>query len=112
MKRFFKFFKSILAACPYSIVGKTCVHAIKGNTIKKPRQDNRTQTLKKGIKTGTNIALIGVFCPFLWYAILSGQSKNFIILNLMHSGVIVGIGLLIVLLNYLRILYFKHQSYH
>ncbi|MGJ8550566.1 hypothetical protein [Winogradskyella wichelsiae] len=93
------FFKSIIKACPYSLLGKHCISAFK----EKPNTDktikNKIQIFKSGIKTGRNIALIGVFCPFLWYAILSGAHIDFIILNTIHSGIVAGIGLVIISVN-------------
>ena len=110
MKQVTNFFKSIINACPYSIVGKTCVNVVKGRTIDKKKHLNKVMTLRKGIKTGTNIALVGVFCPFLWYAIFTGQPWSFIVLNIIHSGFVVVIGVLVVLVNYLALIYFRKQN--
>jgi hypothetical protein len=50
-----------------------------------------------------------LFCPFLWYSILSGASKDFIIMNVIHSGIIVSLGLVILSVNYV-VLYSYSKS--
>lgn len=104
------FIKSIINACPYTITGKKCLNIIRGNTVDKPCSSDKIQKYRKGIKTGFNISLIGVFCPFLWYSIFTGKSKNFIFLNMIHSGVILSIGVLLILINYLLIIYYRKSS--
>lgn len=104
-----KSIKSLIQACPYTLVGKKCVEVVKGNSGKPHKPDNRVLSLKTGIKTGRNILLVGVFCPFLWYAIISGASENFIILNVIHSAIIAGIGGLVILINYFRLYYYKSR---
>ncbi|WP_157757613.1 hypothetical protein [Pseudalgibacter alginicilyticus] len=103
MQHLNKFFKSVVQACPYSLVGKKCMDAVKGKPSVNKNSNNKTQLFQKGIKTGRNISLVGVFCPFLWFSILSGATKDFIILNLIHSGIIVGIGLVIMGINYIAL---------
>jgi len=103
MQSLSNFFKSLIRACPYSLVGKKCVDAVKGKPSTHKKSKNKAQLFKAGIKTGRNISLVGVFCPFLWYAILSGASKDFILLNLIHSGIIVIIGLIVLGINYLAL---------
>ena len=100
MKFISNLFKSIVAACPYSIIGKKCIGVLNNKPKPDNNSKNKTQAFKAGIKTGRNIALVGVFCPFLWYAILSGASKDFILLNVIHSGIIVVLGLVIITVNY------------
>ncbi|MDW7692645.1 hypothetical protein R9C00_12080 [Flammeovirgaceae bacterium SG7u.111] len=112
MSKVIRFIQSIINACPYSIAGKKCLQAIKGNKIDKKGNNHKILRYKKGIKTGANILLIGVFCPFLWYSILAGQSKDLICLNVLHSGIIAGIGVLIVVINYLSMVYYRKQSTH
>ena len=104
------FFKSIVKACPYALIGKKCIAVIKGKPSTVNNLKNKILLFKTGIKTGRNIALIGVFCPFLWYSILSGASKDFIILNVIHSGIIVALGLLIISVNYV-VFYANAKSY-
>jgi len=98
---FFKnLFKSIVNACPYSILGKKCMGVLNNKPKTNNTPTNKIKPFKAGIKTGRNIALVGIFCPFLWYAILSGASKDFILLNVIHSGIIVALGLVIITVNY------------
>jgi len=103
------FFKSLVQACPYSLVGKKCIGILKDkpSTIKSLKI--KTLLFKTGIKTGRNISLVGLFCPFLWYSILSGASKDFIIMNVIHSGIIVSLGLVILSVNYV-VLYSYSKS--
>ena len=110
MAIFMNFIKSIINVCPYSIAGKKCIEVVKRNKHVKKSVTSKIQNLNNGIKTGRNMLLVGVFCPFLWYSILSGCSKDFIILNLIHSGIIVGLGVLIIAINYLRILHSRSIS--
>jgi len=102
MKSAKRILRSIIQACPYTLVGKKCVDVAKGTP--KPKIRNRSTASQLGIRTGRNIVLVGIFCPFLWYSILSGSSAHFITLNLIHSGVIVGIGLIVMAFNYFIIL--------
>ena len=95
------FFKSIVQACPYSLVGKKCIGVFKNKPSTDKNLKNKILLFKTGIKTGRNISLVGLFCPFLWYAILSGASKDFIVMNVVHSGIIVGLGLVILSINYM-----------
>ncbi|MFY0714523.1 hypothetical protein J1D01_12665 [Seonamhaeicola sp. NFXS20] len=109
MKKISGVIKSLINACPYSMVGKKCFSAISGTKVKRQISNNKILRFRNGIKTGTKISLIGIFCPFLWYSILTGQSENFIFLNVIHSGIIVSIGMLIVILNYLALIFYKKK---
>lgn len=109
MENLTSFIKSIVKACPYTLLGKKCVNAVKPSSTKKQAPSPKLITLSKNIKTGRNIVLIGVFCPFLWFAILSGASKDFIIMNAIHSGFVAVIGLVIMLINYLRLHYYRQR---
>ncbi|QXP71572.1 hypothetical protein H0I29_05675 [Polaribacter sp. R2A056_3_33] len=105
-----KFIKKIIKACPYSIMGKKCIETLQGKKKDKKKNNTKIETLKKGIKTGRDIILIGIFCPLLWYSILSGASKDLIIINLMHSGVIVALGFVLIVINYLALFRYKNAS--
>ncbi|MDW5290323.1 hypothetical protein [Formosa sp. PL04] len=105
MKSLTNLFKSAVQACPYTHVGKTCISAMKGEYKPVKNSTNKILAYKSRMRTGRNISLVGVFCPFLWYAIISGASTNFILLNAMHSGIIVAIGLLIIAINYFYLIY-------
>ncbi|WP_413282683.1 hypothetical protein [Vibrio sp. MA40-2] len=50
-------------------------------------------------RTGRNIALLGVFCPFFWYALFTGASKAELIFHATHSSVVFMIGMVIMLLS-------------
>lgn len=97
------FLKSTIKACPYSLIGKKCMGILKAKPDTDTNFKNKIHVYKTGIKTGRHISLVGVFCPFLWYSILSGASKDFIILNVIHSGIIVGIGLVVLCVNYVAL---------
>jgi len=112
MKSIQLFFKSVVQACPYTLMGKTCVNAVRGKTKTTKKTPKNNQLFKKGMQTGRNIALVGVFCPFLWYSILSGGTKDFIILNAIHSGIIVCLGLVVIGINYLALLYNRSRAIH
>ncbi|MFB9055303.1 hypothetical protein ACFFU9_00965 [Mariniflexile ostreae] len=103
MKYLSHFFKSIVRACPYSLIGRKCMDVVHGKPKTTKKSSDKIQALKKGVKTGRNISLVGVFCPFFWYAILSGASKDFIIFNAIHSGIVVGLGLVVLSVNYLAL---------
>ncbi|GAA5219980.1 hypothetical protein [Membranihabitans marinus] len=98
-----RYFKSIVKACPYTILGKKGIEIFKAAPKSDKNIENKMQRYKTGMKTGRNISLVGVFCPFLWYAILSGASKEFIMLNVIHSALFVVLGLLILGVNYVAL---------
>ena len=104
-----KLIKWIIQACPYTLVGKKCVAVVKGTSGKHHKPDNRVLSFKAGLKAGRNILLVGVFCPFLWYAIISGADKNFIILNVIHSALIAGIGVVVIIINALMLYYYRSR---
>jgi hypothetical protein len=94
------------------MAAKKCIDIIKGKKYTGPQNHNKILKYRNGIKIGRNIMLIGVFCPFLWYSILSGKSEELIFLNMIHSGIFVGIGFLIVSISYLVLnFYRKHSIY-
>jgi len=108
--RFVKdFINSIVKACPYTLIGRKCVDVVKGKAKSHTNKNlnDRILSFKLGIKTGRNISLVGVFCPILWYSILSGSSKRFIELNLIHSAIIAGLGLLVMLVNYIALFNYR-----
>lgn len=110
MKTFIKCFRSVANACPYSMAAKKCVDVARGKNRPDARNTDRIEKYRNGIKMGRNVALIGLFCPFLWYSILSGKSMDFIVLNLIHSGIIAGIGLLLVVVNMLAISNYREKK--
>ena len=80
MRSFKNIINFLFKACPYSFIGRKCFDAVKGKTRSHTNKNlnDRILSFKLGIKTGRNIILIGVFCPILWYSILSGANKKFI----------------------------------
>ncbi|CAM4005419.1 hypothetical protein [Vibrio neonatus] len=69
--------------CAYSHMFKVFRALIKGGDIS-------DQT-----RTGRNIALLGIFCPFFWYALFTGASRGELAFHAMHSGVVFLIGIAI-----------------
>ncbi|AFV01155.1 MULTISPECIES: hypothetical protein [unclassified Dehalobacter] len=101
------FFKKVLALlkafatyCPYCLAGKKVVQVASGkNKLKK--KNNPTEKEKNligGIKMGKYIAIIGVFCPFFWISLLTGASIEMIRFNAIHSGIVILIGFVIMLI--------------
>jgi hypothetical protein len=86
------------ASCPYTLLGKKVVRSATGQRNQTPTVSReRENELMARMKTGRNIALIGVFCPFFWYSLFSGAPANEVYFNAMHSGVVVLIGLVLML---------------
>nr|WP_309504444.1 hypothetical protein [uncultured Roseovarius sp.] len=56
-----------------------------------------TRKLPQSARSGASIALLGLFCPFFWIALLSGASKGEILFHATHSGVVILIGVVMVL---------------
>ena len=84
--------KSAVSSCPYTLLGKKVVEAATGKG--KPSHAAAGKQKWNGtVRTGRNIALIGVFCPFFWLSLLSGASAQMIRFNAVHSGAVVLIGL-------------------
>lgn len=87
---------AVIAACPYTIVGRR-LFSQKGPTERSCAQLTADQEIQiaQRVKLGRNIALIGVFCPFFWMALFSGATRDFILFNAIHSGIVIAIGCLI-----------------
>ncbi|PLW78987.1 hypothetical protein C0081_01760 [Cohaesibacter celericrescens] len=47
-------------------------------------------------RTGRNIALLGFFCPFFWFALFSGASGVELAFHATHSGIVFLVGMVIV----------------
>ncbi|PMH44871.1 hypothetical protein BCU68_12060 [Vibrio sp. 10N.286.49.B3] len=67
--------------CAYSHMFKVLSTLVKGGDIS-------DQT-----KTGRSIALLGIFCPFFWFALFTGASKGELAFHATHSSVVFFIGL-------------------
>ena len=92
----------IFMSCPYTMAGKKCVNAVTGKKEVKKVSSCKAEEYKAGIKLGRNIALIGFFCPIFWGSVIMGAPASVILFNLTHSGIIIALGGLIALLNYMR----------
>lgn len=44
----------------------------------------------------------GFFCPIFWGSVIMGAPASVILFNLTHSGIIIALGALIALLNYVK----------
>lgn len=77
--------------CAYS-------HIFKFFSILKNGEDISAQT-----RTGKNIALLGIFCPFFWYALFTGASTSELIFHATHSSIVFLIGLAIILVSFKKI---------
>ncbi len=86
----------LLAACPYTLVGKKLLSDKQDQQagVPPPAAHDEQQIFHK-IRLGRNIALIGVFCPFFWISLLSGAPRNIVKFNAAHSGLVVLAGALI-----------------
>jgi len=50
-------------------------------------------------KSGRNIALLGLFCPFFWFSLFSGADSSTILFNAIHSGIVFLLGVVIMLVS-------------
>ena len=55
--------------------------------------------LSEQTKAGRNIALLGLFCPFFWYALLTGASREVVIMHGIHSSIVLLIGIVIIFVS-------------
>ncbi|QBG48701.1 hypothetical protein EGM51_15295 [Verrucomicrobia bacterium S94] len=55
------------------------------------------EKLSAQIKAGRNIALLGIFCPFFWMALLSGERGSALAFHALHSGMVCLIGIAIMI---------------
>jgi len=51
-------------------------------------------------KSGRNIALLGLFCPFFWFSLFSGADSSTLLLNGLHSGIVFLIGIVIMFVGF------------
>ena len=57
----------------------------------------KARKLPASAKPGFTIALLGLFCPIFWIALLTGASRNELIFHGCHSGLVFAIGLTLML---------------
>lgn len=55
--------------------------------------------LTEQAKAGRNIALLGLFCPFFWFALLTNASASTLAFHATHSGIVFLIGVAIMAAN-------------
>lgn len=89
------FISYLISCCPYTMLGKKILQFLRGETgtLNEPLT-NREIYLKSNIRIGYGIILIGVFCPFFWFAFLSGAQGNDLMFNAVHSGIVIMFGVL------------------
>lgn len=56
-------------------------------------------SLTEQAKIGRNIALLGLFCPFFWLALLSNANPSTLAFHATHSGIVFLIGVAIMAFN-------------
>ena len=89
------FFIYLISCCPYTMLGKKIVRFLRGETgTPHDPLTNRELYLQGQVKIGFGIMLIGVFCPIFWFAFLSGAQGNDLMLNAVHSCIVILFGLL------------------
>lgn len=76
--------------CAYTHIYRLIIKLIKG------------ETLSELTKAGRNIALLGFFCPFFWYALFSGAQKSALIFHATHSGIVFLLGVVIMAFSLLQ----------
>ncbi|KVX02347.1 hypothetical protein [Shewanella frigidimarina] len=50
-------------------------------------------------KVGRNIALLGIFCPFFWFALFSGADSSVLTFHACHSSIVFLIGVVIMIVS-------------
>ena len=73
--------------CAYSHMLKVLTALLKGDG------------LSEQTKAGRNIALLGLFCPLFWIALLTGASKSELMFHATHSSVVFLIGIVIIFMS-------------
>jgi hypothetical protein len=60
------------------------------------------KSLSGQTRTGRNIALLGLFCPFFWIALLSGASGATLMFHAVHSSIVFLIGVVIMIISLIK----------
>jgi hypothetical protein len=76
-------FKSLTKLCAYTHLFKMISAFLSGKNISE---------LTKG---GRNTALLGIFCPFFWFALFSGADEAEVMFHGTHSSIVFFIGIAI-----------------
>ena len=82
-----KSFGKLSQLCAYT-------HMLKVFSVLWNHQDMSEQT-----KAGRNIALLGFFCPFFWFAVFTGASEEVVFMHATHSGIVLLIGIVIIFVS-------------
>ena len=83
----------------FSKLSQWCVYSHIYNLLKTLASGEK---LSEQTKVGRNIALLGLFCPFFWYALLSGAQKSTVIMHATHSGIVFLLGIVIMVFSFLQ----------
>ena len=62
--------------------------------------NNGKEELPELVINGRNIALLGFFCPFLWFSVLSGADLAIILFHAVHSCIVFLIGVVIMIVGF------------
>jgi|TARA_R110001583_G_C5530633_1_gene398485 hypothetical protein len=60
------------------------------------------KSLSGQTRTGRNIALLGLFCPFFWIALFSGASGSTLMFHAVHSSIVFLIGVVIMIISLIK----------
>lgn len=62
----------------------------------------KNEDISEQTKAGRNIALIGLFCPFFWYALFTGASKSELTFHAIHSSIVILIGIVVIFMGLIQ----------
>ncbi len=82
--------RSLIGLCPYSHLWRAV------------RRMVAERRLPDSARPGASVALLGLFCPFFWIALLSGASGSELMFHAAHSAIVFGIGIALVLAGALK----------
>lgn len=80
----------VLECCPYRHLYRMLSTLIRGGKM------------TEQVRTGRNIALLGLFCPFFWFALFSGASRSALLLHASHSGIVFLAGVCILIVGLIK----------
>ena len=79
--------KKLTTFCPYTHLWRIARSAV------------ATRKLPESVKPGAYIALLGFFCPLFWTAYFTGADDTVLFFHATHSGVVFGIGILLMIVG-------------